>query len=487
MNYIKYTLIAFILLLFSTACSNFLEPDLTGTLTIDSDALKSEEGLEAALVGAYHPLTRTWQTGFAHTIVALMMGGDDMTTHKAANKQEFRDFDQYNVPSNNSRLGQLWAGIYKSIQGTNNIIANYQDASGDPNGINHIAGEAFFLRAYNYFWIVRLWGETPLVLNSHVFSDDLLAVGKSSVSDIYTQIVLDLQMAETLMSNAKRAPGRANRGTAKAILAEVYLHMAGWPMNETSNYALAASKAKEVIDEAGVFGFGLLNNFEDLWNAENNGNVEEVFALNYSALNNNNGNPSIGSSARPGEEGGWDDYFAEITFFENFPAGPRKEATFYTELGDGTPWQNFRTERPYYQKMFGPENNFINAVSMVLERMSEVYLIYAEAQVMATGNNADPDALEAINKIIRRANGLNPNTPDAGVDLTSVTQERIIQEKAWEFAAEYTRWFDIQRLQMAEDVINNKNVDELQPQSTSINYLFPLPVSETSVNPNLGG
>jgi hypothetical protein len=105
---------------------------------------------------------------------------------------------------------------------------------------------------------------------------------------------------------------------------------------------------------------------------------------------------------------------------------------------------------------------------------------------MATGNPADASALEAVNKIVRRAHGLPINTPDASVDWTTASQEDIIQEKAWEFAGEYSRWFDLVRLQMVEEVIEKKHSDDLQPLGP-INYYAPLPARETLANPNLEG
>lgn len=481
-----HILFSALLLLGATACSDFLEEDLSAQITPEGSALKNEKGLTAALAGTYKPLTWTWNSGLGNASTqAVLMGGDDLTTHKASNKADFREFDQFNVTSNNGRLPFVWSGAYKSIQGANNIIANYEGATGDPDVINQIAGEAFFLRAYNYYWIVRLWGEAPLMLNTHVFDEADLSVSKSSVAELYAQIVLDLQQAEALMGDSKPQPGRANRGTAKAVLANVYLSMAGWPMNETARYADAAAKAKEVIDNADTYGFGLLDDFADLWDAANNGNREEVFALNFWAGDWYNGNAIYGSAARPGDAGGWDDFFSEITFFENFPEGARKDATFLTSIGDTLDWQDFNTGRPYYQKFFGPENNWLNAVSLPLMRMAEVHLIYAEAQVMATGNPADPAALASVNRIVRRAAGLPPNTPDASVDLTSASQNHIVQEKAWELAAEYSRWFDLVRLQKVEEVIAAKHPDDLQPLG-GISYFLPLPGSETQANPSLG-
>ncbi|MEK6479339.1 RagB/SusD family nutrient uptake outer membrane protein [Catalinimonas sp. 4WD22] len=481
----KNILIISILILSVSSCSDFLEEDLSAQITSESGALKNESGLTAALAGTYKPLTYTWNSGLGNASTqAVLMGSDDLTTHKASNKADFREFDQFKVAQQNGRLPFIWSGAYKSIQGANNIIANYEDATGDQAVIQQIAGEAFFLRAYNYFWIVRLWGEAPLVLNTHIFDEEMLSIESSSVAEIYEQIIADLSMAEDLLGDTKPAPGRVNKGTAKAVLAEVYLNMAGWPLNDASKYELAASKAKEVIDNQDTYGFGLVENFADLWLAENSGNQEEVFALNFWAGAWYNGNAVYGSSARPSDEGGWDDYFSEITFFEEFPESPRKDATFMTELTDGTPWQEFSTGRPYFEKLQGPENDWLNAYSLPLERMAEVYLNYAEAQVMATGDPSDPSALEAVNKIVRRANGLPPNTPDASMDWTSATQEQIVQEKAWEFAGEYSRWFDLVRLQLVEEVIARKHPDDLQPLGP-IQYYLPLPASETLANPNL--
>jgi len=484
----KHIALLLVLGLCVTSCEDFLEEDLSTLITSESGALSNEAGLTAALAGAYKPLTATWGSGLGNASTqAILMGSDDLTTHKASNKADFREFDQFKVAQQNGRLPFVWNGAYKSIQGCNNIIDNYENATGDKDAINQIAGEAFFLRAYNYFWIVRLWGEAPLVLETHIFTEDILSISSSSTSEIYAQIISDLQQAELLLGDTKPDPGRACKGTAKAILAEVYLQMAGWPLNDNSKYAMAASKAKEVIDNQDTYGFGLMEDFADLWpndSVNNDGNKEEVFALNFWAGAWYNGNAVYGLPARPSDEGGWDDYLSELTFFYEFPEGYRKDITFDTELDDGTPWTSFQTGRPYYEKLQGPNPDWLNAVSLPLERMAEVYLVFAEAQVVSTGNNSDPDALEAVNKIVRRGAGLPIDTPDPTVDWTSATQDEIVQEKGWEFAGEYCRWFDLVRLQKVEEVVAKKDPDDLQPLGP-ITYFHPLPASETLANPNL--
>lgn len=467
------------------SCDDFLEEDISTLVTSDSGALNNVEGLTAALVGTYKPLGQSWVKGFGMASTqALLMGGDDLTTHKAANKADLREFDQYKISQMNGRLPNIWSGCYKSIQGSNNIIANYENATGDQAEINQVAGEAFYLRAYNYFWIVRLWGKAPLVLETQVFDEEILSIESSNEQQIYDQILKDVKDAQSLLGDLKPQPGRANKGAALALEAEVNLQMAGWPLKQTDKYGEAARIAGDLIAEEDKYGFGLMDNFIDLWPSKtinNDGNKEEVFALNF--FGKYNANVCYFKPARPSDEGFWDDYFSELTFFNEFPDQVRKDVTFMTELSDGTPWQNFNTGRPYFQKLQS-DKSYKYAVSMPLERMAEVYFVYAEAQVMSTGDNADAGALEAVNKIVRRAYGLPINTPDPSVDYTSITQKQIVQEKAWEFAAEYCRWFDLIRLEMVEEVVAKKDPDDLQPLG-AIKYYIPLPASETLANPNL--
>lgn len=469
-------------------CSNYLEEESQGAL-IGNDALNSVEGLEAALTGTYKGLATTWGTGFLHsTSIAATMGGDDVTTHKASNKASFREFDQFNVSETNQRTQALYTGCYKAIQGANNIITNFENTKGNQATIDAIVGEAYFLRALSYYWLVRLYGEIPLITQAE-FSEDLLTMGKSTPEEVYALIESDLLLAEEKVPNTKRDAGRPNKGTVKAYLADVYLTEAGWPLKQTDKYALAAAKAKEVIDNKGVYGFELLTSLEELFanDPATNGTNENVFQLSTFRGNGTTTNGNYGSAAMPGEEGGWDDFFAELNFFNNFPEGIRKEVTFRTEFitnsGEVIPWQESQTEHPYYEKYYivGDERTWSSSVPESMMRYAHVLTIYAEAQARATGS---PDALayESINAIRQRA-GLNPLSGLSGAEFAAA----VVQERAWEFAAERTRWFDLTRLEMVEEANADKSPDDLQPLGgiTKEDYYFPLPFSETSINENL--
>lgn len=478
------------------ACTDFLEEDTSTIMSADSDVMKTEKGLSSALVGMYKPLSFTWQSGLGNSSTqGVCMGDDILTTHKAANKADFREFDQYNVTDINYRLQFIWDGAYKSIQGANLIIDNYEQAQGNQDVIKQIAGEAYFLRAYNYFWIARLWEKAPLMLHSQNFQLDFLSVKAATQEQLYNQIIEDCDMAlQTMTSDVRLQPGRAGKASVLALKAEALLHMAGYPLKKTEKYAEAAKVAKELIDNRAKYGVALLPDFADLWQAENDGNSEEVFALTFLGTTENwNGNALYGAANRPGDEGGWDDVMCELAFFNNYPDQYRKDVTFKTYVETKRkgktvqiPWTEFATGRPYFKKFEGEANNWYLGQSLPLERFAEVYFIYAEAELLSGGDKAA--ALEALNTIVRRANHVNLYTPSSyDYSESQLTRDLILREKAYEFAGEWVRWFDLVRTETLEQAITSKDPDDLQPIGTvgHEDYFMPVPATETQVNQNL--
>jgi len=488
MKTIKLIALAAILML-GAGCKGYLDEDLSGKV-VGNAALGTQAGLEAALTGAYKGLGNTWATGFFHgTATGATMGGDDITTLVGSNKQEFREFDQFAVSAGNSRTSNLYFGCYKSIQGANNVIANYTNTKGDQQTINTIAGEAYFLRAFSYYWLTRLYGSIPMITTAE-FSKDQLTIGLTKPADVYALIESDLGQAIQLLPDAKRDYGRPNKGSALSFLADVYLTEGGWPIQDASKYALAASTAKQVIDDHSKYGFEFLPTYAQIFENDptQNGTAEDIFDITANMANGSTTEANYGWAAMPGDMGGWDDYFSELNFFKNFPPGPRKDVTFrltYT-MADGTvkTWEQLTSKHPYYGKFWikGDVANWASSLPLVMMRYTHVLLIYAEAKARSGG--PDADAYTYLN-MVRQRGGESPLTQGS----LSATQfaDSVVQERAWEFAGERTRWFDLVRLQLVEKANANKNPGDLQPIGaiTKSDYTFPLPISETSANPNL--
>lgn len=493
----KLNIIFFAILLFAgIGCKkDFLKED-TRALLFGPDVLKTQNGLEAALTGAYKGLGNQWAWGFLHpSAVAAAAGGDDVTTHPGSNKADWREFDQFNVSATNQRSGNVYTGCYKAIQGANNVINNFGQTVGDKPTIDMIAGEAYFIRAFSYYWLTRFYGKIPLI-TAGVYSDSLLTIEKSTPEQVYALIVSDLKQAETLLPNKRRDWGRPNKGTAKAYLADVYLTMAGWPLKQTDKYDLAAAKALEVIQNKELYGFQLLPTFAEVFANDPavSGTAESVFQINGFTGGAGTANATYGNTTMPGEEGGWDDQFAEINFFKAFPEGPRKTATFRTEIGrPGTtkiPWQNDLTKHPYYQKWYIKGEIRTSSISLpsVMMRYAHVLTIYAEAKARST-SGPDQMAFDCLNQIRLRGRsaGTMPLTLADGLSASQFA-DSVVQERAWEFACEWgTRWFDLVRLEKVEEANANKDPSDLQPIGpiTKADYWFPMPYSDASINPNL--
>jgi hypothetical protein len=473
-------------------CGSFLEEDPQGQI-VGNNAIKTVQGLDAALTGAYKGLLRTWSRGFLTNgaLQGSTAGGDDITTLPGGNKEKWRELDQFEVNDQNPHIAQIWNGCYKTIQGANNVINNYHVTEGDPDMINQIVGEAYFLRGLSYYWLVRSFGRIPIITDEK-FNEESFTVTLNEIADVYSLVENDLMQAGQLLSDAKRDPGRPNRGSAKALLADVYLTQGGWPVKDTSKYALAAAKAKEVIDEKDNYGFDLVSDLTTLWPGADYsiGTSEEVMAFHTSANFGGSVNAFWGDSGRPFELNGWEDYFVEIDFFNNFPEGKRKDATFLTEWPnmreEGKPivqWPNTSAKHPYYKKFTLVDHNWASGMPVHMIRYAHVLLIYAEAQARSTAT-PDSEAYAAINAVRERA-GLAP--------LSGLTSEEFakaaIDERAWEFAGEWTRWYDLVRMEMVEEANANKHADDLQPIGTitKSDYLFPIPANDTSINPNLNG
>jgi hypothetical protein len=481
----------------ATGCSNFLEEDLRGKVFADT-AISNEAGLDGALTGAYAGLGKTWGIGFingAPTDVSL--GADDITCPSTAAPQN--EFETLNVSSASTISKPMYDACYKTIQGANTVIGNYEKVPGNAANIKVMGGEAYFLRALGYFYLVRYFKDIPLITEyTPEFSNDLLDIKKSPPLDIYKLIEADLLKSEVMLGNTKRDLGRPNKGSAKALLADLYQTWAGWPLKDVSKYALAAAKAKEVIDNKALYGFDLVSTYAELF-ANDPAKVgsaslikEDVFAIATNKTNATTTSTVQGAYWMPGRMGGWDIAYSEINFYNNFPDGARKNATFATtyKYTDGTiitDWNNLDSKHPYYKKMWinaaNPTAGFESSFPVKLIRYAHVLTIYAESK--ARSSAPDQQAYDCLNAIRSRA-GL---TPYVFGSLTAADfADKVVQERSWEFAAENNRFFDLVRLEKVKEANSNRNSRETPLDAATIteaDYTFAIPFSDVLINPNL--
>ena len=145
----------------------------------------------------------------------------------------------------------IWSDLYLAISRANNAIKYIPDTPGlAEKDANKLLAEARFFRAYAYYFLVRLYGEVPLVEEPYESLENIY-VAKSPLADVYGLIENDLLFAVNQggLSSAPMVNNgyRITKGAAQALLAEVYLTMSGFPL-QSDHYAEAATMAKAVIN-----------------------------------------------------------------------------------------------------------------------------------------------------------------------------------------------------------------------------------------------
>ena len=502
------------------SCEQFdLDEDPTEALLAVVPYTNIDE-LDLAVSGIYGQLNKAaWMT----TFYVNGWSGDDITTHRASNKADFREYDQRNVVPSNGRTSVNWRGVYSMVLAANTVLTNLEGVTLQETELqNQLTGETHFLRGLMFYHLARVHGRIPLPLTIEVDPE----IARASQEEVYAQIESDMLIAESLLPVSSNVGAtRPNKGSARAILARLYLDWAGYPVKDTGKYAQAAASAKQVIDNAGAHGFALVDDMATLYTIAGRENSESLFTIAYCAScglpNRKHGKLGLPSGA---PTNGWQETFAEIRFYEDFPEGPRKDATYHdampldadgniiqdaaTPVADSLPWTEFKDQQnPVFRKIVGPfeEATWIGFQSDRYDyymRYAELLLIYAEASGEA--GSAGADAWEALNMVRRRA-GL----PDVSASDGSI-QDLAFQERKWELAGEYLRWNDLVRKEQVEaalggtardpqisigtifDADGNPTPTPLTAPSNPIlgslgldNYFAPLPQGELDRLPNL--
>jgi hypothetical protein len=427
--------------------------------------------------------------------------------------------DQTNIPV---VMATIYKNLYSLIINVNSLLPKLSDTDDAP-----LKGELYFLRAYAYFKLARLYGKPPLVTDADVN----FLIEKPSFTQVYELIEQDMLKAlEFLPDNylkARIAGETPHKGVAKALLAEVYLAWAGFPINDQSKYAEAARLSGEVIQQADDYNFGLLDDIADLWRVRYRHNQENLFGLffdpekknisYYYTLDHNTGFTSIyldplpeitnrlnaGAPISSDYQGNPNlvQYVPEFKFYYNFPLNYRKQC-FYPPNLDPLKNSNDYLYKIFYYKwqdrdykkkfpQWGPYPEG-SAVTLYLLRYAQTLLTYAEASARA--GKLDESAYEAVNRVRRRANKLDIYSPskfDLAKNLsTEQFLDAVVWERAWELSFEPEgRWFDIVRLNLKDKLPEYRfSIDvpnQVLPQYlTEEWYFFKIPEQDRIINPN---
>lgn len=542
-NIITKSIIAFILLLLMS-CEDFLDRPTEDNYTVDS-FYKTDEQCFQAVNPVYSSPWYDFQRGFFKT-------GEVLSGNYYWGSSPYLTFT---INSTDEDLTNMSASLWSVNAYCNGIIENINTKAGpdvSEYAKNTVKGEALVWKAMTYFYLVRTFGAVPIIHNNSemISAGDYNSIYKATVPNVYDYIIMTLEKAIEWLPE-KNNPGRIDLYTAYGLLSKVYLTKAGYGMNGSRNQEdldKAAQYSLKVIEESGR---NLLPIYSDIFRLKNNYSEESLLAWHWVVSNQwtsqNSLQSDLGIQGMDEYGAAWGGYNGpsvdlQDAFGENAlnltrnNVDSRRKATmmmygdvydyFWVDKG-GLDYTEFAVNSMEYQSavgtnsvkhIVGNDNDHIigighsmarmaTSLSTHLLRLSDVYLIYAEAKLGNSSSTSDATALKAYNNVRGRSvQGYEPKT--------SITWQEIWKERRLELACEGDRWYDYVRWHYYEP---EKAIAEIKgqrrnqylglatlyetgdldtsvtyydtalsaPNITNSHFQLPFPDTDLTMNPNL--
>jgi hypothetical protein len=473
---IRYSLVAFVAAVLVTSCAKkldlFPQNDLTPEKTFSTPA-----GYKAVLAKIYGTLSITGNTGPAGApdigggldegsqvaFIRMFFNCNELPTDEAVvawNDQTIHDFHNLKWTAADPFLKGIYARPIYNITLINEYLRESTDEkletrgikAGDADEIRKTRGEVRFLRAFNYWVMLDLFGKSTFITEEDAVGTALPR--EISRPDLFAYIESELKAIESQMAAVKTAEyGRVDQGAVWALLARLYLNAKTY--TGATKYTEAITYAKKVING----GYTLHNNYRELFMADNDKRKDEfMFAINCDGQKTQAyGNTTFFVHAACGDDhdefgvgGGWNGYRATKGLadqFSDLTGATDKRAMFTTSKYGTSPtqiqipdvsnfenglhvvkWRNIRSDA-------GPVSDNTRTFSDVdfpVFRLPEMYLIYAEAVLRGATDGDMATAVNYINLMRTRAYGNATGNITAGqLNLDFVLAERA-RELYWE-------------------------------------------------------
>jgi hypothetical protein len=344
----------------------------------------------------------------------------------------------------------FWNPCYRFIYAANRCIEGAEkSASLSPLVKQMVIGEAKFIRAFCYYYLVNLFGDVPLILSTEYQTSQSLP--RESAAKIYLQLVADLREAENFLlaiyPTAERA--RPNKSAASALLARIYITQKDWVNAEAAANAVISTGIYSLPNDLNnVF---LYNSNETIWQlkpvAPSRNTWEGYFLI-----------PSSATAAPT--------YLLTTGLLNSFETNDQRKINW-------TKAHTFAGSTLYYPYKYKVMSGTTASENYIVLRLAEQYLIRAEARAE---QNKVTESQSDLNQVRFRAGLNNTTASDKASLLTAIEKER----RAELFAEWGHRWFDLKRTGRATAVLGS-----LKPTWQSTDELWPLPQTQINLNPYL--
>ncbi|MBO9205156.1 MULTISPECIES: RagB/SusD family nutrient uptake outer membrane protein [Niastella] len=437
-------------------CNKLLDAGSPSNKVVTPQVYANDSMAQAALIGIYYKMMETFGPFNGYMSRYPGLSSDDL--NRTSVLLEDTPFLSNSLPSDNSTTLYIWTNFYLYVYQCNDLILGLTDNHAvTPALRDQLTGEAYFLRAFTYFYLVNLYGDVPLVLTTDYTKN--YNRPRSEVRDVYDQMIADLNKAQDLLTNTyastpdfPSARVRVNRLAVKALQARIHLYREEWED--------AINASTEVIQS------GIYQLETDLQQTFRYNSREAILQF---------------MPVTPGYNTAEGGYFVPVVPTGR-PAFVLSDSLLkYIEVGDlRQAWiRTVTVSTKLYRSPYKYKQNTATTpreeYNMVL-RLAEQYCIRAEARARL---DQLPEAVNDLNTIRKRAGLQNLTTISTQTQVLAAVE----QERRMEFFAEWGhRWFDLKRWP-ARASDGKKRIDEvmsaLRPATwKSTAALWPIPNDE---------
>jgi hypothetical protein len=487
----QYIILCCLPALFFSGCTKFVSAGLPNNELAATTVFQTDATALGAMTGLYATLTSNSLLLTALTAMPAM-SADELKNY--SNDAGTVQLYSNSISISTNTTDYLWINAYQAIYMANAALAGTQQ-SGSISApvVAQVEGEAEFMRAFFYFNLVNQFGGSPLVTTTNYQTNE--AIKRSSVQEVYTQIIKDLNDAQSKLTTGYLDGNNAttnehirpNKGAAQALLARVYLYNKEWAQADSLSSILIANSGQYnlVADLNSVF---LANSNEAIWQIQPNGigglNTPEGYWYILSS------DPSNSSTVNTGKIAALDPQF--LTAFE---PGDNRAADWIDSLTDNSSNPATTYYFPYKYKAGSYGSSSVTEYSMEL-RLAEQYLIRAEARIQEGQIDAGIADLNVLRSRARAAATVAVPNPLPALTTglsTTAAMTALVQERRIELFSECGhRWYDLKRI---AGLVNPSGslADEVMPAVTAAKggawndnwELYPVPLTDMQSNVDL--
>lgn len=453
-------------------------------LTVDT-FFESLIQIESSANGAYAQLQNIYQR---NGYVLPDTFGDEM---QSGSNPAFITSFIFQLQPTTDVVNNYWTACYKGIavcnfifSGEDRMLEKLPTGNFTQEDVDDALGQAHFLRGLYYYLLVKRYGGVPLVVDV----DNVFDIPRSSEDQVYELIINDFKAATELLYTLEATEiGRANKGSALAMLGKVYLHREMY------------TEAQTTLSQISGYSLLPLEDYNDNFNESGEFNDESIFEVIYTGEQDGsqwalNGDGLGEVTWHAQEYTGWSNMRPSAKMIEEFEdEDPRLKSSIlqegdsygpnndFTRSGGGTVWYKFSQ---LYENEATDQNGDTNVRFL---RYADVVLMQAEAE-HKLGN--DPGAIDFLNEIRARVEMPLYGTPEmdtAGypVDTSSDVFRAIVHERMVELNGEQHRYDDLVRWNLDDQEITVDDDGQPRGYIIGVHRYMPIPQVEIDNNKNV--